>query len=112
MNAPNVCVRHTRSSSSGSVSATAAPAARDAGVVHEDVDVPEVGEHVADHAHVGVLVVDRRPEERPARRPSCHDLGAVAAAGVLVAAVVDRDVGAVLRQREGDRARRSPGRRR
>ena len=100
--APKACVRTTRSSSAGSVSATVCP--RDAlpGVVDEDVDVTEVGDRGADHRLALRVVVDRR-RVRLARAGPASRSRRRSRARRLVAAVVHRDVGAVGRETERDR---------
>src|SRR5205807_5700308 len=74
-------------------------AAGDAGVVDEDVDGTEVGESGGDHGLVLFPRVDRR---LVLLRPASEllDLGHRVGGGLLVTAVVDRDVGAVLGQRQ------------
>ena len=76
-------------------------AAGDAGVVHEDVDVAEVGERRLDHGFVGLEVVDRR---LVGGGPPAGGLdgahGLLGRVGVL--AVVDGDGGAVLGQGQRD----------
>ncbi len=79
------------------------PAARRvAGVVHEYVDVAEVGDRRTDHRLALCEVVDRgRVRTRPPTEP--FDLRDRLSGRSLVLAVVDRDVGAVGRESERDR---------
>ena len=80
----------------------ALPAAGDARVVDEDVDVPEVGEHLLDHRLVLVPVLDgRRVGLR--RAPKLLDCGDGVPRGLLVAPVVHRDGRPVFGQRQRDR---------
>ena len=76
-------------------------AAGDAGVVDEDVDVAERRQRLVDHGLVFGDVVDGRSVGR--RLPAeALDLADGLPRRLIVPAVVDRHVGAVFRQREGD----------
>src|SRR3954469_24568077 len=68
-------------------------------VVDENVNVTEVGDRGADHRLALGMVVDRS-RVRGGAPSECFDLGDRSARGVLVAAVVDRDVGAVFGETE------------
>ena len=78
-------------------------AARDAGVVDQDVDVAEVARDRLHHAGVGFVVVDRAGVGARAAAQGL-DGGHGLARGILVLAIVDGDVGAVLRERDRDGA--------
>ena len=86
---PSAWVAMTRASSAGSVSATALPAAGDAAVVDQQVDVAEVGQHRVDHAGVLLRVVDARLVGG-GRAPGGGDRLDGGPRRLLVAAVVDR----------------------
>ena len=101
--APNACVRIVRSSSAGIGVGDGLAARRVPGVVHEDVDVTEVGERRARPSSRTARSRRPTPRTRRARRPSFSISATVSRGGVLVAAVVDRDVGAVLGEAERDR---------
>src|SRR5579859_509764 len=82
-------------------------AAGDAGVVDQDVDVAEVGQHQLHHAHVVVPGLHRAGVgDRLAAEGL--DGGHRLVGGVGVAAVVDGDVGAGLGQRQGHGAADAP----
>ncbi len=72
--------------------------ARDAGVVDQDVDLAEGVERGLDRAPRPPPAASRRPGRRAHLRPERLDLGCVASAAVLVAAVGKR------RRRPGSRA--------
>ena len=82
-------------------------AARDAGVVHEDVEPAELGDDRRHHGFVGLGVVDRRLDgDGPP--PEGLDLGHDGSRVVGAAPVVHRHVGAVGRQPEADRGADAP----
>ena len=102
IHAPNACVRQTRSISAGSVSATVWPRDAMPALFTRMSTAPKSASTPRDHRLARGAVVDRRRvrDRAPAER---LDLGDGLGRGVVVLAVVDRDVGAVGGEAERDR---------
>ncbi len=96
-------VHHSRASSAGSVSFDGHPSARDTGVVDDDRGVAEFGPNRFYHRTALVVIADRGLEGRGASA-ELADCGDSVIGRLAVTPVVDRDVGAVFGESQGDGA--------